>query len=393
MTPSRAHRTLPSTHSVKFQRVFATLIVACLVLIGAPRLSAAQDQPITGDAVVTARPAVAVREAPSKSARRLGILRTGTPIQIIESSPRGLWIRVTDGRNLTGWVARRHVALGRPVNVTVQPDATSTLPVEPAPQPASPLRTGSRTRQIFARGQALGNRANVFSVVGDSLTTVQPFLTGFGAGGYALGGYGNLQATIDYFSVPPREGIANSFTHQSKAATLAFNAAAALDPTWLAWTDRNSQCAPNEQPIACEYRLMKPSVAIILLGPEDLQIYDATAFQAQLSRIVALSIDNGVIPVLTTFPTAPIDGPLRQGEQFNNVIRGLAATYGVPLIELRDSAMQLPAYGVKEDGFHLSDYGPAYGLNQSTAQMSGCALRNLYTLQMLDLLRRNVLQA
>jgi hypothetical protein len=387
MTPSRSHF---SAHPLA--RFTAALLALCVALLGYIAPAVAQNPPINGEAVVTARPAVAVRDAPSKNARRLGILRTGAKVQIVESSPRGLWVRVTDGQALTGWVARRHVALGGSVSVTVQPDVTSTLPVEPAPQPASPLRTGSRARQIFARGQALGNRANVFSVVGDSLTTVQPFLTGFGTGGYALGDNGHLQRTIEFFSVPPRDGIANSFAHQSKAATLAFNAAAALDPTWLAWTDKSGQCAPNEQPIACEYRLMKPSVAIILLGPEDVQIYDATAFQAQLSRVIALSVDSGVIPVLTTFPTAPIPGPLQQGEQFNNVIRGLASSYGVPLIELRDTAMQLPAYGVKEDGFHLSDYGPAYGLNQSQAQMSGCALRNLYTLQMLDMLRRNVLQ-
>jgi hypothetical protein len=373
-------------------RAIAALAALCVALFGLPISTFAQNQPLSGEAVVIARPAVAVRESPSKNARRLGILRTGAKVQIVESSPRGLWVRITDGQALTGWVARRHVALGASANVTVQPDATSTLAVEPVSQPASPLRTGSRARQIFARGQALGNRANVFSVVGDSLTTVQPFLTGFGTGGYALGEYGYLQRTIEFFSVPPRDGIANSFTHQSKAATLAFNAAAALDPTWLAWTDKSGQCTANEQPVACEYRLMKPSVAIILLGPEDVQIYDATAFQAQLSRVIALSVDSGVIPVLTTFPTAPIPGPLQQAEQFNSVIRGLAASYGVPLIELRDTAMQLPAYGVKEDGFHLSDYGPAYGLNQAPSQFSGCALRNLYTLQMLDLLRRNVLQ-
>jgi hypothetical protein len=373
-------------------RLTALLALLCALLsvgVHAPLRAIAQTEPQQG--IITARPAVAVRDAPSKTARRLGILRTGAKVQVLESSARGLWVRVSDGQALSGWIARRHIALGAEQVIAVQPDPTRTLPVSPAPAAGSPLRTGTRTRQIFARGQALGNRANVFSVIGDSLTTVQPFLTGFGNGGYALGGYSGLQDTITFFSAPPRDGIANSFMHQSKAATLAFNAAAALDPTWLVWTDKSGLCTPNEQPIQCEFRVSKPSVAIILLGPEDLHIYDASVFQTHMSRLINVSIDNGVIPVLTTFPTAPIDGPLQQGEQFNNVIRGLASSYGVPLIELRDTALQLPAYGVKEDGFHLSDYGPAFGLNQAPSQMSGCALRNLYTLQMLDVLRRNVL--
>ena len=379
-------------------------VLLCGVMFALPNGTQAHAQATgpttnTSEGIIIAQPAVAVRAGPSKTTRRIGILRHGTKVQLLERSPRGLWVRISSGSGIAGWVARRHINTN---------DLSMPLPVaEPAAEPAAeaaaeavpvvpdvvrtPLRTGTRSRAIFARGQALGNRSNVFSVIGDSLTSAQPFMRGFGDGGYALGSHGYLQETINHFSAPPREGVANSFMHQSKAATIAFNAAAALDPTWLAWTDKSGQCASDESPVACEYRINKPSVAVILLGPEDLQIYDVNTFQIHLSRVIKISVDSGVIPVLTTFPTAPNNAALQNGALFNDAIRNMAATYGVPVIDMRDAALALPAAGVKEDGFHLSDFGSAYGFNVDNSQISGCALRNLYTLQMLDLLRRNVL--
>ena len=175
------------------------------------------------------------------------------------------------------------------------------------------------------------------------------------------------------------------------AATIAFNAAAALDPSWTVWTDKLGLCQPNETPVACEFRLVRPSVVIILLGPEDMQIYDSATYRAHLDRILDIAIANGVIPVLTTFPTDPGDARFQSAPEFNAVIRQIVAARDLPMIELREWALTLPNHGVKADGFHLSDDGPAYAFDREPSQMTGCGLRNLLTLQMLDALRQGVL--
>ncbi|NUM49067.1 MAG: hypothetical protein HUU38_30555, partial [Anaerolineales bacterium] len=48
---------------------------------------------------------------------------------------------------------------------------------------------GPRAKEIFALGQRLGNRANVFSKVGDSISFTAAYLTPFGKGQYDLGAY------------------------------------------------------------------------------------------------------------------------------------------------------------------------------------------------------------
>jgi hypothetical protein len=132
-------------------------------------------------------------------------------------------------------------------------------------------------------------------------------------------------------------------------------------------------------------------VALILLGPEDMQIYDSVTYRMHMDRIVDIAIASGVIPVLSTFPTNPADPKFQNAPEFNSVIRQIVAARDLPMIELREWAMTLPAQGVKPDGFHLSDDGPAYAFDGNPALMSGCAMRNLFTLQMLDTLRRDVL--
>ena len=62
------------------------------------------------------------------------------------------------------------------------------------PRRSSPLPgpTASHIREIYRRGQQQGNRADVFSKVGDSITATAMFLTPFGDGNYDLGEYEDL---------------------------------------------------------------------------------------------------------------------------------------------------------------------------------------------------------
>lgn len=397
------------THQRLIAQPFLTCLTALLslVLLIAPAHNArAQSRDPNGDVlIVVARPAAALRVGPGTRFRRVGVIAYGAQVILIERGNSG-WTRVRTARGQSGWVNAQFLQAAQPepsqaVTLQVAPltastetTATVTPTAEPAPaiSPQQAIRVGGQAAAIFARGKALGNRANVFSVVGDSLSTDQPFLRNFASsGGYTLGPHAQLQTAIDFFNAPPRDDVPNSFAHRSLAATIAFNAAAALDPSWTVWTDKQGLCQPNETPLACEFRITRPSVALILLGPEDMQIYDSATFRMHLDRIVDIAIASGVIPVLSTFPTNPADPKFQNAPEFNTAIRQIVAARDLPMIELREWALTLPAQGVKPDGFHLSDDGPAYAFDGNPALMSGCAMRNLFTLQMLDTLRRDVL--
>lgn len=70
------------------------------------------------------------------------------------------------------------------------------------------------------RGQALGNRRNVFAKVGDSITAGDHsgFMAQFGFGNYNLASYGYLQGAADIYSEETADGGNLSFNRSSQAA-------------------------------------------------------------------------------------------------------------------------------------------------------------------------------
>jgi hypothetical protein len=77
----------------------------------------------------------------------------------------------------------------------------------------------------------------------------------------------------------------DSFSNISIAAGSGCTSAGALDPTWAnpAW------CEQSESPLACEYRITNPSVALIMFGTNDDRYMDryeiyARYFHKRLTR-------------------------------------------------------------------------------------------------------------
>ncbi|MBI5671435.1 MAG: hypothetical protein HZC41_25875 [Chloroflexi bacterium] len=243
---------------------------------------------------------------------------------------------------------------------------------------------------IFTRGQQFGNRANVFTKVGDSNTTNGDFLQPLGMKGdfCELGPYADLQETINFFSVPPTPDEANSFVRQSVAAKEGLSSAAALDPFWA-----GEGCEPNEGPLACEYRLIKPGVAVMMLGLMDVRYKHAESFRTNIEKVIQLSIDHGVIPVLTTIIVLPDQERLSFDDsiRINNHMLDMADQYGVPVINLWAAVQSLPDYGIGPDRTHLKARLGEFCSFDGAEQELGGTLRNLLTLQALDELRRNVL--
>jgi len=239
-------------------------------------------------------------------------------------------------------------------------------------------------RNIYQQGLQMGNRPDVFAKVGDCESAGVGFLRAFGYNlyQYDLGEYAYLQGVIDrYNSTSPRRDTDNSLTYVGVAAHNGFTVWSVLDARWA---DRNV-CYKDETPLACEYRLIKPSVAIIMLGSADLHVMDMQQFQDGLRHILIYTLNSGTIPVLSTFPGHPARSD--QTKAFNWAMTVLAQEYGVPVMDLWQALDYLPNRGMVADGFHMTTspnddlagvFSPEYLDNY------GMPVRNLTSLQALD---------
>lgn len=248
-------------------------------------------------------------------------------------------------------------------------------------------------QEIFAAGQALGNRPNVFTTVGDSNTTNGDFLRpiGLSSSPCDLGEYEYLQETIDYFSAPPTPDDRNSFTRASLAADRGFSTYSALDPFWA----DASLCQPNESPLTCEYRVTQPSVALIMLGQIDINYAgtSVSAYHENMENIITASIGQGVIPVLSTIVFLPERDVYPLSLEFNMVILELAEEHQVPLINLWRAVQSLPNVGIGPDRSHLRAQVGRFCSFDGTEQELGGTLRNLLNLQILHSLKLTVLES
>jgi hypothetical protein len=240
-------------------------------------------------------------------------------------------------------------------------------------------------RLLYQVGQAFGNRPDVFSKIGDSITVSTNFLYPIGFGLYQLGEYTDLQGVIDYFS-PTNARAGNSFNNPSLAAGVGWAAWGVLDP---ALSDAQ-HCGLNESPLECEYRLVRPSFALIMFGTNDVGYRTPDQYRADLLRIVEISVSSGVIPVLSTIPNRP--DVQAQVETFNNIVRDITTTQSLPLWDYAAAMQNLPNSGLTWDNIHPSsppiDGTAAYF---DTGNLSyGYVVRNLTALEMLDALWRSV---
>lgn len=258
---------------------------------------------------------------------------------------------------------------------------------------------GPRAAEIFARGQALGNNPRVFTQVGECNSMSQAFMVPFGAGAYDLGAYGYLQATIDYFNGTMVQGMANSFWYKGVAMTTGLTALVAIDPMF----SNPSLCPAGLSLLECEYERSKPSVALINFGLYDVYWLTPAQYEASMRRIIEISIERGVIPVLTTFPTHPGDVAMWPNDAatrsqnravFNRTVINLGYEYGVPVMNLWLATNQTHWHGLKTGDYqHLSESPGAnfYAAFNSEEYSYGFTMWNLIALQTLDALRSGVL--
>jgi LysM repeat protein len=327
-----------------------------------------------------------LRRSPATTADVVTKLPASTALNLLGRTADNNWLQVSLSDGTSGWVMAQYVNVsGNLAQVSVtDPNAsqtnnngnTASVPRD------EPYLSGisAKAATIFKAGQALGNRANVFALVGDSNTQNPAFLQGFDQGNYDLGSYGYLQDTVAFF----RGSFARS--QSSPAAVGGFNTTKVLDPGNAA-----GGCNRGETPLACEYRITKPSVALILLGTGDQHTWQG--FEGRYRQIIEYSIGQGIIPVLLTKgdDLESRDNSAPYG-YINAIIARLSREYDVPLLDLRQAIWNLPNHGFNSDGFHYNTPPDGKSCFFSGDPMQyGYTVRNLTALQMLDALRRQVL--
>ena len=335
-----------------------------------------------------------LRASPGTAGNVLGYLDANTSVTIIGRTQDNVWVQVVLVDGSSGWVAAQYLNLNidlNTVSVTGEAKDTSYPTSVPVVGPGGiDVVSGvtSHSRQIFLDGRAKGNSAYTFTRVGDSISASPYFLTGIGSNSYSLGQYSYLQGAINFFSGPNGRG-ANPFAAASIAARNGWSTESALSPGLA----DPGVCHSGETPLECEYRVVKPSVALIMFGTNDSGGMPSGTFAANLSRIVEISINMGVIPVLSTIPPKHYN-PATDGRvpEFNQIIIATARTYDIPLWNYWSVMSQLPSEGLGSDGVHPSV--PPSGVSvvfDANNLKYGYAVRNLTALQVLYTLWQQVL--
>lgn len=269
------------------------------------------------------------------------------------------------------------------------------LPVVPTLEPP----VVGHLKKVASRGRSHGNLPGVFAKIGDSITASPSFLQALACRTPRLGTWSELRGTLDFFGrTAVRRGaeetacpVSNSYSRLGVAAVGGWRAVDALAPR-----ESLPECS-GIPAVSCELQVLRPSVALIMFGTNDLEEFTAVEFRRDLARVVRLVSEAGTIPVISTIPPRAQPRFSPRVARFNAEIAALAENRALPLWNFwrQMVAPGAPGSGLSEDGVHPSvlcppctavDFRPG-GLRY------GYDLRNLGALLVLDRLRRKVLSS
>ncbi|MBN8639152.1 MAG: SGNH/GDSL hydrolase family protein [Anaerolineae bacterium] len=343
---------------------FGLFVILLLVLVSSS-LVGAQDV-IRG---TTSGQVLNVRELPDRASTALAQFPPHTDFIVESRNEAADWLLVTaPALNLRGWIAigfvtfEREVRVSQEIPVSTEQVNTTTMNANGAPAggeaapvaiipdnidyPAvyMPEAVWRNVRNIWARGRQLGNDPWVLMKVGESNTAGTVYLCNFEWRAYDLGTYTHLQGIVDGFSAT------GSFCRVNASAQNGFATVNALDPMFAP----ADICQPNESPLACEVRRSRASFAFIYIGLADTGILTPAEYNANLREIVRYLSDNGVVPILGTWPTADSFNANNRPQLFNEEIRDVAHALNVPLLDFRAALFNYDNHGTGPDGYHLS---------------------------------------
>jgi hypothetical protein len=181
-------------------------------------------------------------------------------------------------------------------------------------------------KNVYERGQELGNDPHAFSIFGDCQERPGDFFGVFEMDPELVSGLSpDLQEAIAYFR--------GSFNRESPTAQDGTTPGALL---WNQWHRGDYGCSFSETPVECELRIHRPSFVIIQIG---------THFESRnteyLRRVILQLMDNGVVPILAT----KADNR-EKDERINRDMAMLAAEYDLPLWNFWAALSDLPDRGL-----------------------------------------------
>jgi hypothetical protein len=197
-----------------------------------------------------------------------------------------------------------------------------------------------------------------------------------------LGSHGALAPTLAFFGARVVDGHRTPFDRITQAATVG----------WLA----GHVLAGEPGPLATEIAAVKPAFAVIMLGTNDNRPGGVSPFAQNLRDIIDRTLDLGIVPLLSTIPPRT-DSPAAAARvpELNAVIRDVAETRRIPLMDLYAALLPLRNHGLAADGIHLQMAGKdaPHGCRLTPeALRHGMNVRNLLTLTALDRARRFLLE-
>jgi hypothetical protein len=196
----------------------------------------------------------------------------------------------------------------------------------------------ARALEIYRIGQKIGNNPKVFSRIGDCQSESAIMMGVYDNPRlYTLNpDYQHLQVTINQFT--------GSFTRHNMTVRQGFGIASVFNKLLA---DRQ-QCGSDETPLACEYRLSKPIIAIISMGT-NWCAGCTQKYEEYLRKIVDFLLENGVIPVIST----KADN-IEKDWSINEAMARVAYDYDIPLWNFWRAVQYLPNHGLMPDNEYLT---------------------------------------
>jgi hypothetical protein len=178
-----------------------------------------------------------------------------------------------------------------------------------------------------------------------------------------------LQSTIEQFS--------GSFGRVNITAKRGFGIASVFSPLMA----DPKVCNANETPLACEFRLHKPSIVIISMETWWAK-RPASIYEKYLRQIVDFAIQHGTLPILAT----KADN-LEGDESINASIARVAYDYDIPLWNFWRAVQPLPYHGLTPedpDHFHLTGLDSKNFFDDAKIMQNAWPVRNLTALEALN---------
>jgi len=364
------------------------LLFTFIALIAMPILAQTAVRPINEITVeATAIDNGALRAGPGHLHETIGGTYSGQPVTVLARNDVGQWLKI-DAEGVIGWVMIDTLDLPddyQQGNMVVDTDQlhtditpfTDEVFAQAYSAPILPEITDSMC-EVLQMGIDEGAFVDVVSKVGDSNSVSPEYLATIGNGEVDYRIYDFLRETGDFYS--------ESLTVTTMAAKKGMNSAAVFDPFWAT----PNTCELNESPLACEYRLRNPSLALIMFGNNDTKVLNRAGWEAQMRLVIEATLAENILPILITFTTDAEKDQYIQAINFNAILIGLAQEYDVPLINFWAVAQALPRQGIGDDNQHLTVSGGRLVFGGFEANY-GMTLHNLLVLHTLDRIRETCL--